>query len=223
MANRAVIVFLKAPEKGRVKTRLSHSLDKGFVLELYKAFVKDTLDAVHPLGRPMVFFWPDNKKRAIKAWLGDDILSFSQQGADLGQRMVHAFETVFDAGYDSAVLIGTDIPQLNSDILTQAFGKLDNDHAVLGPSKDGGYYLIGFRKPAFSPLVFKGIDWSTPHVFEQTHAVMDTNDISFSLVETLNDIDTIADLKDLARDMEGDYRVGRHTRAMLEKYRAGSC
>ncbi len=223
MANKAVIVFLKAPEKGRVKTRLSNSLDKGFVLELYKAFVKDTLDAVVPLGRPIVFFWPKNKKKAVTEWLGDDILSFPQQGVDLGQRMAHAFKTVFDAGYDRAVLIGTDIPQLNSDILTRAFENLESAPAVIGPSKDGGYYLIGFQKQTFSSRVFEGIDWSTPHVLEQTQAVMDTNNISFSRVETLNDIDTIADLKDLADDLEDGCRVGRHTRAMLEKYRAGRC
>jgi len=223
MANKAVIVFLKAPEKGRVKTRLSNSLDKGFVLELYKAFVKDTLDAVVPLGRPIVFFWPKNKKKAVTEWLGDDILSFPQQGVDLGQRMAHAFKTVFDAGYDRAVLIGTDIPQLNSDILTRAFENLESAPAVIGPSKDGGYYLIGFQKQTFSSRVFEGIDWSTPHVLEQTQAVMDTNNISFSRVETLNDIDTIADLKDLADELEDGCRVGRHTRAMLEKYRAGRC
>ena len=217
MADTAVIVFLRAPEPGRVKTRLAATLDQGLVLDLYKAFVLDTLAAAAEFGSPFVFFTPAHREQQVRAWLGQGCCYFPQQGSDLGRRMADAFETVFKTGVKTAVLVGTDIPQLTPAVLGAAFGGLEQHSAVLGPASDGGYYLIGFRKEHFSDTVFHGIAWSSPTVLQQTTAAMDCSGIAYQLLDTLIDIDTRADLETLASLATAGRPVGRQTLFLLRR------
>ncbi len=215
MGNRAVIVFLRVPEKGQVKTRLSKILNTTFVLDLYKAFVEDTLAAVKDQGEPYLYFWPPYQKEMLCSWLGSDYDYFPQQGDNLGQKMVNAFEDVFAKGIDQAVLVGTDIPQLDPGIISSGFKMLETKPAVIGPSKDGGYYLIGFNKPYFSKLVFKDIEWSTPKVLDQTLSFMKQEIIEPDFLPFLNDIDIPADLENLIKTVKQGGNAGPSTRRLL--------
>jgi hypothetical protein len=215
MTSKAVIVFLKAPETGRVKTRLSRSLNKPFVLELYKGFVADTLDVLESAGDKYLYVWPPGKEDAFQKWLGSQYMFCPQKGDDLGQRMANAFADIFKKGYDAAVLIGTDIPELTTDVMSQADTALLNKDAVIGPASDGGYYLIGFQKSSFSTRVFEGIDWSTNAVLDQTRQAMNHLSIEYELLTEMDDIDTPEDLNALVERVKKGGKIGIQTLKVL--------
>jgi len=214
----AVIVFLKAPEQGRVKTRLSKSLDDAFVLDLYKGFIEDTLEILEIKADQFICFWPPEKKAALKIWLGEGYAYFFQRGKDLGERMSNAFYSVFEKGYDSVILIGTDIPELSRDLILRACKVLQTTDAVIGPTNDGGYYLIGFQRDGFSETVFQNIDWSTHKVFLQTLAAMTKLSIQYEQLPSLNDIDTPEDLTALVERVKKGVKAGPRTLRHLERY-----
>jgi glycosyltransferase A (GT-A) superfamily protein (DUF2064 family) len=108
--------------------------------------------------------------------------------------MKNAFIGAFNAGYDKVLLIGCDIPGISAGLLIKAFRKLDKHDALIGPAKDGGYYMIGFKKKEFLPEVFKGIKWSTPSVFANTMKVFKTNGYRVGFSPELSDIDTAEDI-----------------------------
>ncbi len=212
----AVIVFLKAPEKGRVKTRLCQDLDDGFGLKLYQAFVLDTLCVVAPFNHTFVFFQPPGKDKEIKKWLGPEHTYVAQQGENLGRKMAHAFETVFGMGFNQALLIGTDIPEITTDILAKAVQCLLDKKAVIGPAGDGGYYLIGFEKTGFSNDFFKDITWSGPTVFDQTTSAFNNCLLEYTCLPVLDDIDTVHDLNRLKHRMAAGQTIGTHTAKVLQ-------
>ena len=218
MRNNAVIVFLKAPEKGKVKTRLSMSLDESFVLELYKGFIDDTLAILESFQDTFIYFLPPEKGNEPISWPGNKYQYFLQTGKDLGEKMSNAFKDGFKRGYDRLVLIGTDIPEITETVLLLAFEILEAKDAVIGPATDGGYYLIGFRKESFSEKIFHDMNWSTKDVFGETLKAMDRTGIKYDRVSELNDVDTPEDLKSLILRMKSGGRIGSHTRKMLESY-----
>jgi len=219
MSSEAVIVFLRAPEKGRVKTRLSKSGNKTFVLKLYKGFVQDTLDALEKDQDKFLYFWPPEKEDMVKNWLGNDYTYSAQKGGGLGQRMANAFCDVFKKGYAKVILIGTDIPEICEDIITSAYEILQTKGAVIGPSRDGGYYLIGFQKQRFSKIIFNEIDWSTDTVLDQTLLAMKEMSIQYKMLPTLKDIDTPEDLLYLVdKEKKGTTKTGKRTLKILKDY-----
>lgn len=218
MVSKAVIIFLKAPEQGRVKTRLSRFLDETFVLELYKGFVFDTLDALETGGDKLVCFWPPQREKSLKLWLGNDLDYFSQKGSDIGKRMSNAFFEIFNRGYAQALLIGTDIPELDSEVITLAHQALQTADAVIGPTCDGGYYLIGFKRASFSQNIFKGINWSTSSVLAQTCHVMKKMSLHYKLLPELNDIDTPEDLTAFINRVKKGGKAGKKTINVLSAY-----
>ena len=109
--------------------------------------------------------------------------------------MEYAFKDIFRMGYNKAVLTGTDIPEMNEGTAKKAFMLLENKDAVIGPAKDGGYYLIGFNKKTFFPGVFKGIKWSTSKVFVQTLNILRINHYKTGKTKKKTDLDTFHDLK----------------------------
>jgi len=215
---KAVIVFLKAPEKGRVKTRLSKTLSESFVLHLYKGFIHDTLSALPLVADKLIYFLPSEKEDELRSWLGNEYPYFVQTGKDLGEKMSNAFRDEFKRGYDRLILIGTDIPEITESVLLQAFDILETKDAVIGPASDGGYYLIGFKKESFSEKIFHDMNWSTTDVFGETLKAMDRTGIKYGWVSELNDVDTPKDLKALFLRMKNGGRIGPHTREMLESY-----
>ncbi|MRR07926.1 MAG: glycosyltransferase, partial [Deltaproteobacteria bacterium] len=139
-------------------------------------------------------------KEMVARWLGPDRMICPQQGSDLGERMKNAFRDVISRGSTRAVLIGSDIPDLPQSFIDEAFTSLEDHDAVLGPSLDGGYYLIGFRSDSFLPEVFDGVQWSTPAVFQQTLGILQKSKYSVHTLRERRDIDTFDDLAAFFRD-----------------------
>jgi len=193
-----VIMFVRSPETGTVKSRLAATVREDAALELYRCFVSDMMEMLARGRYPLcIFFYPPQARQRIMEWLGDQHILFPQSGNDLGERMKNAFETVFSRGVASAVLIGSDIPDLPGPIIDEALASLANHDAVVGPSYDGGYYLIGFRADTFLPQAFDGISWSTPEVFGQTLHALGIPGRRVHLLPQWRDIDVFEDLEEL--------------------------
>lgn len=192
---RRVLLFVRAPELGRVKTRLEKALDAATVLALYRYFVEDVMERLTGGGYDLiVFFYPPHKESIIREWLGDTVHLQPQKGKNLGQRMRNAFLTVFASDVGQSVLLGSDFPDLDTGIVDEAFTLLKKKHVVVGPALDGGYYLIGFQKAAFKGDVFSGIEWGTEHVFQQTLRQIRDTGLSSRVLPAWQDIDTHEDL-----------------------------
>jgi uncharacterized protein len=192
------MMFVKMPERGMVKSRLAVSVGKDAALGLYKCFVSDIIGTLTGGGYPLaIFFHPPESRERVVQWLGDEHTLFPQAGDDLGERMKNAFKTVFSQGLRSALLVGSDSPDLSSQIIDEALISLKDHDVVLGPSCDGGYYLIGFRADTFLPEVFDGIIWSTPEVFKETLDALKKANSRLHILPKWRDIDTLDDLKAL--------------------------
>ena len=192
---RRVLLFVRAPELGGVKTRLGNKMDAATVLSLYRCFVQDIIETLTTGGHDMiVFFTPPHKRWAVQTWLGDTVLVQAQTGITLGDKMRNAFLNVFAGDVDQAVLIGSDLPDIDNRIIDESFESLKKKDSVIGPAEDGGYYLIGFRKNAFNTDVFSGIDWGTASVFRQTKAKIHAAGLNCHALPVWQDIDTHADL-----------------------------
>jgi hypothetical protein len=188
-----IIIFTKYPEAGKVKTRLAECIGVKRTLKLYSSYVKKTLHTAKKTGSDIIVaYYPSKDKLKVIKWLGAGYGYFLQKGTDLGARMRNAFLEAFKEGYDNAVIIGCDIPELNDAILKEAFSALLLNKAVIGPAYDGGYYLIGFNIKIFLGKVFSSVDWGTENVLEQTLDKLAAKD--FVSLKKLHDIDTIEDL-----------------------------
>jgi len=216
----SLIIFVKWPEKGRVKTRLSSALGEDTVLELYKCFVEDIIATATQAGlRPLIAYYPEDAGDMIAAWLGAGNDYMPQVGADLGARMSNAFQTVFETGVSRAVLIGSDLPNLPEEIIVEAFLTLNKgNHAVIGPAEDGGYYLIGFRHDAFLSRAFEGIPWSTAEVFEMTMSIFAQEGLDIHRLPSWRDIDRPEDIVDLIKQNMDKPFMQSKTMACLQKY-----
>jgi rSAM/selenodomain-associated transferase 1 len=196
-----VILFLKSFQAGQVKTRLAASLGDLFALKVYTAMVADLLAKLEPQRDNLIPYFdtppgPGDHPASIASLLSQGLLQI-QRGRGLGERMSNAFLEVFSTGVERAVLIGSDIPQIDSDLLVDYFEALRTFPMVLGPAADGGYYLIGFQRERFEQSIFTGIEWSTEQVFEQTLNKACSLELSCHVGAELRDIDTIEDLEAL--------------------------
>ena len=196
-----VIMFVKSPEQGMVKSRLAATLQEDVVLELYKCFASDTMEMLVQGRYPLIiFFYPPDSRQKIIQWLGNEHMLLAQTGNDLGERMKNAFKAVFSQGISLALLIGSDSPDLPGLIINEALTSLKDHDAVVGPSYDGGYYLIGFRADAFLPQAFDGIPWSTTEVFIHTFNALGKANLRVHILPKWRDIDTFDDLEALFFD-----------------------
>ncbi|HYA86009.1 MAG TPA: TIGR04282 family arsenosugar biosynthesis glycosyltransferase, partial [Nitrospirota bacterium] len=168
-ANRCVILFVKLPERGKVKSRLAQDMDGVLARRLYECMVLDAIHMLEQAETPFrICFAPPDAQDRVRQWLGQAYTYMPQTGDDLGERMEQAFIRVFSEGGDDALLIGSDIPCLTTSILDDAFRSFSVCDAVIGPAHDGGYYLIGFKKRAFLRGIFHAMTWSTETVFLET-------------------------------------------------------
>ncbi|MBI5055680.1 MAG: TIGR04282 family arsenosugar biosynthesis glycosyltransferase [Nitrospirae bacterium] len=193
---KALITFVKAPVPGTVKTRLQADLGAEKTVEVYKTFVAEIVSQCARLKgidrilgcAPSVdhdFFIELTKKHNMK--------SFSQCGADLGERIVNAFKDHFKKGFSEIVLIGSDSPTIPMNYIRKAFTSLGKNDFVLGPCCDGGLYLIGAKKKIV-PEIFNNIQWDSSKVLNQTLDNIGPLDIKLSLLPFWYDVDTIAEL-----------------------------
>ncbi len=183
------------PQPGRVKTRLAATIGSEHAVALYQCFVQDVLATLHlePTWDLLIFYAP--AEAAPVPWLGEQYRYVAQQGQDLGERMAHGFRHAFSLGYASALILGSDSPDLPWAYVQQACQALANEQVVIGPSQDGGYYTLGFTRHNFEPTVFAHMPWSTATVFTQTCDRLAAQSGSVLVLPTWFDIDTLADLR----------------------------
>lgn len=186
-----LLIFIKNAQLGKVKTRLAASVGDKKALEVYQKLLAKTHQATSSLSCDRQI-WYSNFIEEEDQWASGDYKKCLQQGDDLGDRMKNAFRRAFEEGYQRVVIIGSDCPEINPHILRQAFTRLSEQDVVIGPSRDGGYYLLGMS--SFYGALFGGIEWSTPAVFEQTKARIKELGLSWETLPMLNDIDTVEDL-----------------------------
>lgn len=195
MDRRILIVFVKSPEAGRVKSRLAAHIGGQKARQLYILFVEDLLDSLDKGDHCLkIFFYPPDQRNVLVAWLGRRRCYEPQRGDDIGERMKHAFEKCFSDGFEAMILVGGDIPDMTGEIVKEGFAALKSSDAVIGPSHDGGYYLIGFRSGSFVPEVFTGISWGTDGVMKSTREILENNGLRLSFLPMWRDIDTYEDL-----------------------------
>lgn len=195
-----LIIFVKYPRPGSVKTRLAASIGKERAALFYSSLVNIVVDRTKsPEYRRAIFYSPGIPKRKFKDWLGKRFLYYPQKGSDLGERLLNAFKLIFRKGAKRIVCIGTDSPLIDEKIICRAFKALKNRDCVIGPSYDGGYYLIGLS--LMNGQIFKGISWSTKRVFGQTLDKLKQQKIKYKILLKSFDIDTYQDLRRLGIEM----------------------
>ncbi len=204
-ANSRLLLFTRYPEAGKTKTRLIEELGAEGAALLQKRLTERIVFQANLLRRrsaiETIVHYTGGDRWKMNSWLGS-INCISQIDGDLGQKMRAAFSHTFTDGVDKAVLIGSDIPDLSVDLLQQAFTALLTKDLVIGPSEDGGYYLIGLiaKKAAqLLPLLFTQMPWSTKELFATTRERIDKAGLTVALLPALRDIDLPADLA-LARE-----------------------
>lgn len=195
-AEECIVMFIRAPQKGKVKTRLSRDVGPETALDLYKTFTEDMLQTITMAGvAASVHYHPHESRSAVADWLGPSFDYQAQRGEDLGQRMENAFCKSFEAGYRRVLLVGSDLPDLPVSVFHDAFAHLKTHDAVIGPATDGGYYLIGFSSETFFPEIFLQVSWGSRRVLAQTHGRFSQSGLSVYLLPKWCDIDDLNDLK----------------------------
>lgn len=196
MHARALLIFIKNPLSGKVKTRLAATIGEEKALRIYLQLLQITRNTTLQADCARYLFYSDFID-TTDDWLPEDFHKALQHGDDLGQRMYEAFRSLLEH-YTKAIIIGSDCPELGEEILNLAFNKLDESDIVLGPAVDGGYYLLGMKE--LTPELFEGIAWSTPEVMNQTLKKIKSIDKTVAFCPTLRDLDDEADwemLKDI--------------------------
>ena len=195
----AVAVMAKVPVAGAVKTRLCPPLRPGEAATLARCFLQDRVDqlAALPLGEPMVAFTPLGQAAAVRRLVPPDVRLVAQAGKDLGARLDRLLTDLLAEGYAGAIAVDADSPTLPSAYLEAACRHLEGGGAdvVVGPSEDGGYYLIGLRQPA--PALFRAMAWSTPAVLPETLARVREAGLRLHLLPAWFDVDRGPDLERL--------------------------
>lgn len=190
-----LIVFVKRPRAGEVKTRLAGQVGAEEAAVLYRSMAEHVLRATTSADAAydrVVEYAPADGGDDVRRWLPAE-RCVAQAAGDLGERMANALARAFAEGVSRAVLVGTDAPALGREHVAQAFAALRGADLVLGPACDGGYYLVGVAAPR--PELFEGIAWSTPAVLEQTIERSRALGLRHRLLAELRDVDTLADVR----------------------------
>ncbi len=219
----ALVVIARYPEAGKTKTRLARSIGDEATMRLYSAFLTDI--AQRFAGQEYDLHWTytptDVDYNAFIATLAPEFASsmtcFPQQGADLGERLLQAFQWTYEQGYRNTVLIGSDSPHISREIIANARTALNEADVVLGPADDGGYYLIAMHQPHD---VFRGIPMSTSVVMQRTIEQAERQGLTVQCIAPLFDVDELPDLQRLAQLLETDSRLAPATAAQLANTRS---
>ena len=188
---KAIIIFVRNPELGKVKTRLAKEIGDEETLKVYQDLLQHTHDITCRLDCNRFVYYADYVTEN-DLWNNKMFVKKLQAGDQLGKRMELAFFELFEQDYSKVVIIGSDCPELTTSFIKEAFEKLDNNDVVIGPSSDGGYYLLGLKK--LIPELFNDKQWSTGSVLSDT--ILDTVRLrkECSFLPELSDIDTAEDL-----------------------------
>jgi len=186
----ALIIFSRTPVIGKCKTRLAKMIGPAMALEVYEHLLSNCARVTKDLKMDKFVFYSE-QINSQDVWDNAFFFKSNQEGTSLGDRMENAFISLFNKGYQRIVIIGTDIPDLNSKHILKAFDALRNHDYVIGPSIDGGYYLLGMK--SINHCLFRNKKWGESTVLEET--ILNIKNQNLHLLEKLNDIDTFEDLK----------------------------
>ena len=194
-----LIVFAKNPVPNQVKTRLIPTLSPEQAAGLYTAFLTDWCETLAKLSNVelVIAYTPPEAQSDLQALIGDNAIYIPQVGIDLGERLTSATQWAAEHGYTKILLVGSDSPTLPISYISEALTLLDSRDTVIGPSVDGGYYLIGFAVETLAttvPFIFEEIAWSTADVFQQTVTRIREAEVTLGLLSPWYDIDTVEDL-----------------------------
>jgi uncharacterized protein len=194
---RALLIFAKCPFPGKVKTRLVPPLSPEQAAQLYHCMLRDVLAKTATLSDSVfyLFYEESDGAREYFAESARDMTCRPQRGKDLGERMAEAFSEVFAMGHVTAVIIGTDSPDLPRSFIEEAFARLERreGEAVFGPSEDGGYYLAGMTR--LHRELFRDVPWSSGTVLQESLKRAKEAGIAVSFLPRWYDVDTAADLE----------------------------
>lgn len=185
-----LIIFTRNPELGKVKTRLAKDIGEEAALDIYTTLLHHTVKVTKNL-QVRKSVWYSDRIAISDIWDAQAYDKYLQEGSDLGKRMENAFKSAFAEGYQKVVIIGSDLYDLSTSNLSEAFSQLTDHEVVLGPAKDGGYYLLGMN--SLIPSIFSNKNWGNDSVLKDTLEDLKSQKIFF--LETLNDIDYVQDLE----------------------------
>lgn len=190
MNKNLIIVFTRNPELGKVKTRLAKTIGDASALHIYSFLLEHTEKTIRNINSDKAVYYSE-KIRDQDIWDHSIYQKHQQKGADLGERMLHAFQNGFLKGYEKVLIVGSDLFDLKEKHIDEAFQKLEIRDVVIGPAEDGGYYLLGMK--TVHTEVFKNKVWGTSSVFKDT--MKDLQKFKIHQLEKLNDIDTFEDME----------------------------
>jgi hypothetical protein len=187
-----LIIFVKAPRPGEVKTRIAASIGAQAACNAYLALVEVLIGNLRTLTNVQIRYTPDDALLEIPQWVQPTWTTARQGHGDLGERLTKAFDDAFSSGAQRVVIIGSDCPEITHEDIESAWAALEDHDVALGPAEDGGYWLIGLRSP--QPALFEKIPWSSNTVFEETLLRAKTRQLVVRILRKLSDVDTIEDL-----------------------------
>lgn len=185
----ALIIFTRNPELGKCKTRLAQTIGNEAALNIYKHLLNHTSCITKNVNADKFVFYSENMIEN-DIWDTSTFTKKLQKGNDLGERMMNAFTEIFNLGYHNVIIIGSDLLDLNTEIIDEAYNNLETLNYVIGPAKDGGYYLLGMN--TLNTILFENKIWGSSSVLKNT--LEDLQSKSVFLLEELNDIDTFEDI-----------------------------
>lgn len=199
--NERLIIFTRYPEAGKTKTRLIPALGEQGAADLQRRMTEHLISRIDNLAASrsltLEIRYEGGNETLMRSWLGDKFAYHPQPPGDLGHRMCTVFDEAFNNDVEKMIIIGTDIPGISADIITEALDQLDRHDLVFGPARDGGYYLISVQRncwPKVNPILFENIAWGTEAVLSQTLLVAEKIGLSHMLLEILDDVDRPEDL-----------------------------
>lgn len=206
------MIFTKVPQRGNVKTRLQKKFPAYVVEEIYTAFLLDTVAKLEEFN-PYIAFYPERLMTNLWYILGDRRY-LAQRGVDFGERLANAFNDFYMNRIVNVVVCGCDVPLLQKSHVEQAFQLMADHDLVVGPSNDGGFYLIGGR--GVSPKLFEGVLWGQPSVFARVVENAEKLGLKVASTPKLLDVDTPDDLQRIWES--GELDTGSKTFEKLKKY-----
>jgi len=196
---KALVVMTRIPVPGMTKTRLLTILSPEDCAGIHRSFLTDIIETTTQLEGDIdtfLYYGDEGPLDVIVDIIPENIVRSPQRGRDLGEKMKNIFEEMFERGYKEVILMGSDIPEVDSKELEEAFRDLKDRDIIFGPTLDGGYYMVGMKK-LYESIFSQEIKWGTPEVFKETMELLKERGIEVGLTKVHEDIDTKEDLEGL--------------------------
>jgi len=193
-----LIVFVKAPRPGRVKTRLAKDIGEEEACDAYRELAETLFENLAEIANVELCFAPANAAHELRPWLRKGWTLAPQAGGELGNRLHKAFLSAFEDGCEKVAIIGSDCPEVTAGDIREAWKRLKRRDLVLGPATDGGYWLIALKRPCAG--LFQKIPWSTDRVLARTIAAGTDAGLKIDCLRPLTDIDTLDEWREFVEN-----------------------